>query len=340
MNKANKLLDKQYVMDLFKKKVLPLYPDFSGIKRIKIIPHKDFIWDHTYHVVIEYRTLFVSKDKKLKTLPIYCSAHSDEPRKNVYDALQFLWRHGFGRGYYTIPHPLFYSNYFQGTFYRGVEGNNLYAYIRGHDMETIEDMLPKTARWFAKLHALSVGSARNFNRDNSRIATVYPGIPHILDRIAEHYPEYRKVFERIYELLVAREEKFLDNTKKRWLVHGDAHPENVIRMGRKKIAVIDFTDLCLSDFTRDVGTFLQQIEFMVMRKIGDLSYAEEMKKLFLDRYFAVSKIKPDSKIRERIDTYYYWTAMRTAGFFLLKDQREPERAHPLIEKAVEGLGLR
>ena len=113
MNIILQLSDEKFVIELFKKKVLPLYPDFSSIKKIKILFHKNHVWESTYHVVYEFKTTFVTNDKKQKELPIFCSAHSDEPRKNVYDSLKFLWEHGFGNSYLTIPHPLFYSDEFK-----------------------------------------------------------------------------------------------------------------------------------------------------------------------------------------------------------------------------------
>ena len=109
MNKILQLFDKQYVRELFTKEVLPLYPDFTAVKNIKIYAHKDYVWDTTYHVVIEFTTAFLTADGRLKKLPIFCSAHSEEPRKNVFDALKFLWDNGFGKGYLSAPHPLFYS---------------------------------------------------------------------------------------------------------------------------------------------------------------------------------------------------------------------------------------
>ena len=72
MNKAKNLLDKDYVKKLLEKEILPLYPDFTEIKSIKINRYKDFIWEgHTYHMVIEYRTSFVTNLGKVKTLPIF-----------------------------------------------------------------------------------------------------------------------------------------------------------------------------------------------------------------------------------------------------------------------------
>lgn len=333
MNKINQLLDEKFVKELFDKEVLPLYPDFSSIKKINIIRHKNQVWEHTYHVVYEFRTIFKTKDGKLKELPIFCSAHSDEPRKNVFDGLKFLWEHNFGRGYLTIPHALFYSDEFQGTFYRGVHGKNLYKYIRKKNFSEVETIVPKAAGWFAKLHNTSTKSARNFNEENSRIRTVFPGVEHTIKRVEQDYPKYYKIYKKLYRIFIETEEKFLASTDKRWLVHGDAHPENIIKMGKKKIAMIDFTDLGLSDFARDLGSFSQQLEYMCARKIGG-AYGRKMKKLFLDNYFKNAKIKLDNNLQKRIDNYYNWTTIRTATFFLIKDKPEPERAKPLIKSII------
>ena len=110
-------------------------------------------------------------------------------------------------------------------------------------------------------------------------------------------------------------------------------------MGKKKLAVIDFTDICLSDCARDLGCFLQQFEYMSMRKINDVEFTEKIKKLFLENYFKNAKIKMDDDLQKRIDNYYNWTNIRTATFFLLKDRAEPDRATPLIEKVKNNLSI-
>ena len=340
MNKILQLFNEKYVVGLLTEKVLPLYPGFKEVKSVKIRAYKKMIWEHTYHVVVEFKTIFINKKNKQTELPIFCSAHSDEPRKNVYDSLKFLWEHGFGKGKLSIPHPLFYSEYFQGTFYRGVEGRNLYRYIREDNRKEIESIVSRAAAWFSKLHNIDVSEARNFNEENSRIETVFPGIGHILWRIGEDYPKYADAYKEIYEILNKREKEFLASTKKSWLVHGDAHPENIIKMSPRKIAVIDFTDLCLSDFARDIGAFTQQLEFMINRKINDKEYAQKIKKIFLDNYFKNSKIKPEPGLQARIDNYYYWTAMRTATYFLIKDGPEPERSYPVIRQVCAGLDIK
>ena len=340
MNKIFDLFDADKVKELFCREILPIYPDFTGIKKVKIIYHKKLIWTLTYHVVIEFKTTFINKEGKLQNLPIYCTAHSNEPRKNVYDGLKFLWDNNFGRGYLTIPHPMFYSEYYNGTFYRGVKGNNLYYYIKNKNFYEIETIIKKTADWFYKLHSLKTRHAKNFNKENSRIATVFPGSEIIFKKIEEICPRYLNEYKKIYEILVAKENKFMDSTSQRWLVHGDAHPENVIRMSKNKIALIDFADLCLGDFARDLGTFLQQLDYMSNRKIGDKNYTEKIKKLFLDSYFKKNnRLKLDENLEARISNYYNWTAMRTTTHFLLKSTPEPERADPLIKEVCDKLKI-
>lgn len=339
MKKAEQLLNEEYIIELLRKEVLPLYPDFVDIKELEINIHKKLAWDDFYHIVVSYDTIFINKKGEEEKLPIFCSAHTEEPRENVYTVLNFLWSHGFGDGSLSIPHPLFYSAYFNGTFYRGAEGKNLYRYIRVANFKKIENIIPKAAAWFAKLHALPTDKALNFNEMNSRIRTVIPGSEHIIERIKNDYPQHEEFFSGLYKKFIADEEAFLSSTEKRWLVHGDAHPENVIRMSEEKIAVIDFTDLCLADFARDLGAFAQQLEYMCNRKIDNPEYAQKVKKMFLDNYFKHSKEKLDSALQARIDTYYNWTAARTAIHFLMKHGPEPARAEKIITKLKIDLKL-
>jgi len=339
MNIINNLFNKQFVAQLFKERVLPRYLDFAGVKKIEIHPYKENIWEETWHVVVKYDTTFITKDNKTKKLPIVCTAHSDEPRKNVYSALKFLWDHGFAKGNLTIPHPLFYSNRFRATFYRGVKGKNLYQFIREKKYKEIEKIVAQTARWFAKLHNLPTDKAKNFNKENSRIATVIPGVEHILNRIKQDYPQYYSAYQQIYKIILEQEKQFFASTKQRWLIHGDAHPENVIKISENKIALIDFTDICLADFARDLGAFLQQLEFMVQRKIGDKNCVALIKKIFLENYLDNVKIDLDDRLQKRINNYFNWTALRTATFFLIKEKGEPERAHGLLVRICKDMKL-
>lgn len=332
MNKILKLYKKEFAEDFLRKNVLSKLADYIDIRSVIIREHKTHIWENTYHVVIEYYTKVVKKDGKTKNISIFCVAHSQEPRKYVFDVLQYLWDNKYPNKFLSIPKPLFYSNYFKGTFYVGVAGNNLYHYIRTNDFDSIESMIPRAAAALSRLHSMPIDNFSKFNRSNTLIKTVVPGVNHIIERINYDYPEYHDIFQKAYDFFIHKEEKFFKNNKERWIIHGDAHPENIIKVRDRKIGVIDFSDTCIGDFTRDIGCIIQQIEFMIMRKIGKQKYADKMKKLFLDSYIREAKIELNDYILDRINNYYYWTSIRTATFFLIKDNPEPERSKPLLEK--------
>lgn len=339
MNKIRNLLDKKFVIDLFIKEVLPKYPDFLSIKQIKIFAIKEHIWETTYHVVFKFETTFITIDKKEKTFFIYCGAHSNEPRLNSYEASEFLWKNHFSQKNLTIPKPLFYSDYFNAFFYEGVIGENFYQYIRAKDLAKIEEIIPKISAWFAKLHQLSTQNVGNFNIINSKIETIIPGKIHFLDKVSALYPCYYEACQKIYEIIDNQEKDFFSRVEEKWFIHGDAHPENIICTKQENIAVVDFADFCLADFARDLGSFLQQLDFMMSRKINDQLYVKKIQKLFLKTYFDITKKTLDSDLQNRIDNYYNWTALRTVIFFLSKEFPSPERAHGLLIKICQNLKL-
>lgn len=342
MNKILQLFDESFVKGFFKKEVLPHYPDFADIKKIKIKPHKNLVWDETYHVVLEFTVSFLTKEDKIKKLAIFCSAHSNEKRKNFYDALKFLWDHNFKQGNLTIPHPLFYSEYFNAAFYRGIKGDNLHRLIKDHKFQEADEVIIKAAKWLNKLHKIPADKAQNFNQENSRIETVAPGMEFFIHKIKEKHPENPEFAEncaKIYNILIEREKQFLDNTEKGWLVHGDAHPENVIKISKNKLGFIDFTDLCLADFARDLGTFLQQLEYMYSRQVENKPQVEAAKDLFLTTYLNNAKIEMNESLRNRIETYYDFTSLRSAIFFLTKERPIPDKAQALLIKICDRLKI-
>lgn len=345
MNKIAQLFDEEYVRKLLSRKILSFYPKYDGIKRVKIISHKKHIWESTYHVVVEFLVYFETNNKKTHKLSIFCSAHSNENRKNVYDSLKFLWNAGFSDKHFSIPRPLFYSAYFNGTFYRGVDGRNLYYYISIQNYKEIKKIVPQAAKWFAKLHSLKNVSEFNYNSENGRIRTVIPGIDGILKEIKKKYPHYLNFYKKAYEIFIKKEEEFLNSAHHLWLIHGDAHPENIIKMNDIKTAIIDFTDMSVADFTRDIGCFLQQFEYMgVQKKKLDSDYVAQIKKLFLDTYFINSPEKLNADVQDRIDNYYNWTMMRTITYLLTagvisRDEVKLQKINDLVNLLKNNLGI-
>jgi len=338
MNKILPLFEEQFVLELFRREILPQYPSFSAISRVEIKPYKKLIWETTYHVVIGYRVYFRDARGLEIKLPIVCSAHSSEPRANVFAALKSLWNLGLGKEGIDLPRPLFYSEEFNGTFYRGLSGENLLYYIKKQQTAEIEKIVAATAVLFARLHSLTVGREANFNPINSRIKTVVPGINTILTEMSGRYNnKYTADLKKIYDYFIKNEESFFSSATRLALIHGDAHPENIIKTGAARIGLIDFTDFCLGDFARDLGSFIQQLEYKIIRNMNDPDYAAKVKNLFLHEYLMATGLKLDADLQVRIDLYYNWTAIRTAIFWFLKFGHNEARAEALLNQVKKNL---
>jgi len=341
MNKILQLFDEEYVLAMFRRKLLPLYPSFSKIEKINIIPYKRLVWTTTYHVVVGYDVYLSAPDQEDTKILVVCSAHSDEPRENVFEAMRYLWDHKLNHDGVDIPHPLFYSEYFRGAFYRGINGENMLHYIKNKDYDEVKRLLPLAARLFAKLHQLPAGTAANFNPMNSRIKTVIPGVDNVLKEMSLRYEgKFDKSLKQMYDYFISQEEKFFARELKLSLIHGDAHTENLIKTGTDRIGLIDFTDFCLSDFARDLGTFLQQLEYKVIVKNGDKQIAEELKNIFLSAYLEETGLKMDADLENRIQLYYNWTAIRTSAFLFLKYESDPVKGEILFNQVKKSLGIR
>lgn len=340
MNKILQLFDEAYVIELFRKEVLPHYPSFTDIKRVAINPYKKLVWEKTYHVVISFTVYFSKPNGTEDKIPIVCSAHSEEERENVYLALKYLWEAGFPSEHIDIPDPLFYSPYFRGTFYRGLKGENLLYYIKNKDFATVEKIIIASAKLLARLHALPAEPRANFNPINSRIRTVIPGSEHIIKEVADRFPgKYGEDLRRFYDHFIKQEEAYFNNGGRLFLIHGDAHPENIIQTSLDRVGLIDFTDLCLGDFARDIGSFVQQLEYKIIRKASDSVHAAAMKKLFLDTYFEAAGLTMTEDLQRRIDLYYNWTAIRTATYWFLKFDNDESAGIELINQVKANLNL-
>lgn len=333
MNKILNLFDDNFVKDFFTEKVLPHYPDVYQIKSIKIRPYKKFIWKITYHVVIDFHVEFLLKNNKTRKTHIVCSAHSSEPREKAFDVLNYLWKRRLGKGA-VLPRPLFYCPNFRGSFYRALNGKDLCHYILKKDIETIKDLCAKAGLMLARLHILKLNNNKlpKFEESNSKLSTVIPGIDKISREIEKKYG--KEMYEKIvlpYKKCILKEEEYLNKNPKLCLVHGDFHTENIIRVSKKKVGLIDFTDFSLSDHARDIGNFLQQLEYKLELKFYyERDFIKEMKNLFLNEYLKENKIILDDDLQVRINNYYKWTALRTACYWLMKDNPESRRAESII----------
>ncbi|MBN2854359.1 phosphotransferase [Patescibacteria group bacterium] len=340
MNKILQLFDEDFVRQYFDRELLSLYPDFLEIVSVKIKPYKKLIWQTTYHVVIAFEVEFLTKNKDREALFLVCSAHSEEPRENVFQVLTFLREQGLANDWIDIPAPLFFSPEFKGVFYTGLKGENILRQVRaGGDIAAAKIAL--VAKLFAALHSLDVKRAPEFNPQSAKIATVIPGVEAILREMSSRYNGvYDEDLRKFYDYFISKEEGFFKAEKNLVLIHGDAHLENIIDTGPERLGIIDFADLCRGDFARDLGTFLQQLEYRATSIKTGLRNPEEnarFKKIFLEEYIKARDLVLDDNLKARIKLYYDWTMLRTATYFFLKAEVELERAELLFAKVRDNL---
>ena len=306
----------------------------DNLELIAIKPIKKQIWHTTYHVVFRYTVKVAGVVRQ-----IFVTAHDCEPREVALKSLDYLYTHGFGKGECLVPQPLFFEQKYNATFYFGLSGENLYHFIKENDRSEIEKLIKKTAHWFALLHSVAIDDKLVFNLSNAKISTVSPGADAVLSAIDEHYPELVESYHSFYDYFIQNEDKNLAQVDLN-MIHGDAHPENVIRLADDKIGVIDFVDMAVGDRARDIGTFLQQLGYMGMRKISDPIFVQAMQDLFLTSYLESAKMEMSADLQARIDLYFNWTAIRTATFFLMKHDPEPERARALVGEVKINLNIK
>lgn len=333
MNIILDLFDEKKVKALLEQNWLAKNSNIASIRSIKITPHKQYVWPESHHVVAEfYVTYFDTCGQKKRSL-IFCLSHWKEDRKAVFEILQFLLGYQNKLGGYTTPTPLFYLEKYKALFYDGFFGKTIQDLIAQKLNQHIEKALPQVAKWLARLHAIKIPRNINFHKHHNTIATSIPGIEKIMRNIQDRRGEQFYNYDYLYQSFLELEKKYRPNFTP-CFVHGDAHPGNFIARAKNKIAVIDFTDFCVADGARDVGTFLEQLEFMMFGN-NSQKIVESYKNIFLNSYAQNAKIKIDQTFMERIELYRNWTALRTATFFLLKHDADIKSANAIIEKIIQ-----
>jgi thiamine kinase-like enzyme len=287
------LFDKEYIKKIFKKNILNPYILKTDFNIYKI---KNYIGPDFEHVVASY--VFKSENKQVD---IYCSAHSDGTRKETFKILKLVYQANI-----TKQKPLFYDKKTQAMFYEGLSGHNLFRYIKRK--KELDKLIINSAQKIAKLHQIKLSRKIPTFRINKK--NIDPS------NALKNRTAYRK--EEIISLHkdIKKTSRLVNIYKdKNYTTHGDFHPENII-IGDKdnKASIIDFTDLMCADYTKDLGSFIQQFGFMSGSRYSD-DKKDYYRQLFLDAYFKERKIKQTSQITDRIIFFQAWLALRSAIYY-------------------------
>jgi len=323
-------LNPRYVSQLLNERLSVSEFCWSNIVVHDVQTIKENIVHDYYNIVVAYAVSYVNNGLEHQAV-IYCSAHSNDSRRQSMENLEFIWRKNIPGGQFLTNKPLFYESQYGAMFYLGLSGDNLCQYFTTHSREEISSQLTSIAQWLARLHTLTLGFNEWPESRIQKIGQIVPGRERALERIQRNIPQHYERFVRIYDYLEAWESRLWPTPDKLAIIHGDVHPENVI-ITDNGVAIIDWSDLCSGDPLRDVGSFSQQLIFMGLGQINDESYWHQAQDKFLSAYSqAMGNNLPENWL-ERFRLYYYFTAFRTAIYFVTKSGPEPERAEGLLEE--------
>ncbi|PIR06617.1 MAG: hypothetical protein COV55_03780 [Candidatus Komeilibacteria bacterium CG11_big_fil_rev_8_21_14_0_20_36_20] len=316
-----KLVERKFIEATLKERLPEYYPDFECLKKLTLDPYKRHLGVTSAVFVVEYKIEYLNKKGENKLLDLFASAHSDGSRQAAYKKTTFLYQYGFNQGQYKVTRPLFFLPEQEAFFYEASIGRSLFNFFTQSPEEDLRPAFSLVVGWMKKLHNFN---PRDFDWPVFRISTMIPLPEKFIKDFYNDNQQQGQIVDELFQQMQKDENRF-NKTIKKTLIYGDNHPENIIIRDLKAdyLEMIDFTDVALGDPMIDLGTFLQQFDFMGHNFISR-EKMNDYKTFFVENYFqqSFSQIKID--YLNRINLYQSWTALRSATFlFYMKDVENP-----------------
>lgn len=317
------ILNKNFVIKLLNDRLAEYYPDFVKIVKIKLTPYKKHLGVTSAVFVVEYNIQYLTTDQQTKQIEIFASAHSDSSRKGAYAKNKFIYDNGFSEGKYRATKPLFYLEEQYAYFYVSSVGRRLFSFFTENPQADLSNVFSLIAGWIKKLHSFDY-QQDNFAWPQFSIAKMIPEPARFISDFKEHNLAQGELAEQLYKIMLNLEKEYSATINKA-LVYGDNHPENTIvaSLETDYLEMIDFTDLTLADPMMDLGTFLQQFDFMGHNFISR-EKMNSYKIFFVEAYFEKKFELVNLEYIKRINLYQAWTALRSSTFlFYMKNTEHP-----------------
>ncbi len=332
-NPVNRGLDYTFVDQLMSGITLAHFPEFASISNLRHVSHKRRVGKHHSTFIYSYYISGMTKDRTPIQKHLIYSSHSDASRLIAYNNMRRFDAAGFNADhtYMTIV-PLEFVPEVKALIYEAAHGKTLYEHMKSHTAAELEPLLKQVAAWIRKFHAftlpassfeaLPLASSANMNWKVDEFQT------EVQRKNAQQGEKLRYFSETFFTL----ENKVHQNMTPQ-LIYGDLHPENIITetLHPETLTLIDFTDVARGDQMRDIGTFLQQVQFM-----GSQFYAqqdtEHLKKFFLEQYFQKPFDSIDQDLLDRINLYQAWSSLRGFVYFFFQPDYL-EKSYGLLEDA-------
>lgn len=334
-NPVNKGLDYGFVDGVMRDAALRHFPELARVTSVRHIRHKRRVGKHNSTFIYTYVIRGEGSDGSPVQKQLVYSSHSDGSRLHAYHVLTALIASGFnGEGdFHRVMVPLEYLPEIQTLIYEAIPGKTLFEHMKMcRSPLELSDVVSVTADWIRKFHQFKLSDATlakiplfdafNLNWKTDEL------LPMVEDA-DQHQAEKLRAFFETYP----RDEKRLYGEQAPQLVYGDLHPENVLTttLHPEGLTMIDFTDVARGDQMRDIGTFMQQLNFM-----GTQFYPEQpvnqLRMLFLERYFQQPVAALPITIIQRINLYQAWNSLRGFVYFFLQEKNRI-RSYGLLEDA-------
>ncbi|MFH0873781.1 MAG: phosphotransferase [Candidatus Komeilibacteria bacterium] len=301
------------------------------------------IYKYRYHkpesfsAVIGCKVTWVSNSVNHR-LKLFVGAASNDSKLRAYHNLNWLRAHGFDQGTLQVIKPIVYLTDLKALVYEASEGQTLYWHLKRRPApEQLLWPLHLSAEWLKKLHSITATDLPPTMSENND-----QGIIKSLRRAQEKYgqlqPEQGEKFTAVLEKI----HSFLPTTNTSGsLIYGDYHPENIIfhDLESRHLTMIDLSDVTLGSPYRDVGTFVQQFDFMSQSFLvrEDIN---RLKRYFIEQYTGLPFDSIPAKEINLINLYQALTAVRSSVWLFEPESRRVslellDDARLLIEKVAQ-----
>lgn len=267
-----KILEKKYVLDLFKKKKNAYFPLLKNKKITKIeIEKKTAEWVKE-SCLARYKIFF--SDSSLKI--VWATSKIGESKKRTFETLNHLYSEGFGKGFFRVYRPLDYKKEQNALFYEEAKGKSLELLLEKKKLTPI--FFRKIAELLFRAHSSS------FKKNKAKNLKL---------------KDYKKCFKELrklapfYRSIIPSSKKiaFLEKLDEGdCFIHGDFYPSNTV-IDRNRIFLIDFDKAGKGNFLLDLVSFYFWFD---LPKIQPLKLTpkeiEKCRNAFLEHYCRISNL--------------------------------------------------
>jgi aminoglycoside phosphotransferase (APT) family kinase protein len=251
-----------------------------------------------------------------------------EDRSDVYDAMEVIWRAGFGHeAQFSIPRPLAYLSSLQLLLMEKAEGQHAEEVFVNGDEHQRAVAAERCAQWLARFHSSGPPQGRPWC-----VHDILAQNQHRARRIAEECAPLAGKAERLFERLVAAASAVSDVPMV--AAHGDFGPAHVILTDGGAIA-IDWDSYALADPSRDVARFMVNLQRLALRRLGSIRALEDAAARFQETYI-IGAGRPE--VAAHLPFYRAaFCLQRAKRDFHRQDPRSLEVAEALLDEGLRSL---